>query len=100
MTRCLLTIALLAVAGAASAQGNTATAQTKMQAEAAADAKVDRFCIRDTGSRIPVARRADSDKDRKSCVASQGRVYTRQDIDASGRADLGQALRALDPSIR
>ncbi len=101
MTRFLLTAALLAFVGAASAQSTVdATAETKVQAEAKADAKVDRYCIRETGTRIPVARKADSDQDRKACTAGRGRVYTRQDIDATGRVDLADALRALDPSIR
>ncbi len=101
MIRLLLATALLAFAGAASAQSTVdATADTKIQAEAKADAKVDRYCIRETGTRIQPARRANSEADQKACTAGRGRVYTRQDIDATGRVDLADALRAMDPSIR
>lgn len=121
----LLAAALLAIAGAATAQSthvaaqsstdtaqsttDTApstnepappTARTTVQADADADARVDRYCIRETGSRIPVARKAGTDGERKACTRGRGRVYTRQDIDASGRVDLADALRALDTSIR
>ena len=54
----------------------------------------DRFCIEQTGSRIIAARNA------RSRVAAGGRVYTREDIERSGSADLRDALRRLDPSIR
>ena len=60
----------------------------------------DRFCIEQTGSRITAARNARSRSDQKDCVASGGRVYTREDIERSGSTDLRDALRRLDPSIR
>ena len=60
----------------------------------------DRFCIEQTGSRITAARNARSRSDQKDCVAAGGRVYTREDIEASGSVDLRDALRRLDPSIR
>lgn len=63
------------------------------------------FCLRSTGSRI-APRRADrntgrgsSDK-RPACVAANGRVYTREDLDRTGAIDVADALRRLDPSIR
>lgn len=103
MNRLLPAIALLALAGAASAQSTTdasANAESKLQAEAKADAKVDRYCIQETGTRIKATGKANTDAQRKACTAGRGRVYTRQDIDATGRVDLADALRALDPSIR
>ena len=60
----------------------------------------DRFCIEQTGSRITAARNARSRGEQKDCVAGGGRVYTREDIERSGSADLHDALRKLDPSIR
>ena len=60
----------------------------------------DRFCIEQTGSRITAARNARSRGDQKECVGAGGRVYTREDIERSGSADLRDALRRLDPSIR
>lgn len=104
MTRFLLASALFAFAGAASAQNASGAAQPRpantIQAEAEADAKVDRFCISDTGTRIKKrAERVGSDKSQKDCVAAGGRVYTRGDIQSTGRTDLADALRALDPSI-
>ncbi|TWT20628.1 hypothetical protein [Luteimonas wenzhouensis] len=59
----------------------------------------DRFCIRETGSRI-VATRNRGRSDEQECVNASGRVYTREDIEKSGSADLRDALRRLDPSIR
>ncbi|MCW5579950.1 MAG: hypothetical protein KIS72_01210 [Luteimonas sp.] len=59
----------------------------------------DRFCIQETGSRV-VASRNKSKKDDKECVAANGRVYTREDIERTGSADIRDALRRLDPSIR
>ena len=116
MNRFLIASALLGFACAVSAQTATAEADAavqhdnmrhdsmhhdnKLKAQAAADAKVDRFCIQQTGTRIPVARKASSEQDQKRCVAGRGRVYTRDDINATGRVDLADALRALDPSIR
>ena len=58
MKRILLAIALTGFAFAASAQANPPAeepeeaASTSLKAEAKADAKTDRFCIRETGSRI------------------------------------------------
>jgi outer membrane cobalamin receptor len=60
----------------------------------------DRFCIQETGSRIVAARNARSKSDEKECVATGGRVYTREDIDSTGSVDIKDALRKLDPSIR
>ena len=60
----------------------------------------DRFCIRETGSRITAARNARSRRAEQECVTGGGRVYTREDIDRTGSADIKDALRRLDPSIR
>ena len=60
----------------------------------------DRFCSQETGSRIVAARNARSKSDEKDCVATGGRVYTRDDIEATGSVDIKDALRKLDPSIR
>lgn len=60
----------------------------------------DRFCIRETGSRITAARNARSRRAEQECVTGGGRVYTRQDIDRTGSVDVKDALRRLDPSIR
>lgn len=82
----------------------TALAQDEEPEEAgsAATRKADpdeRFCIRETGSRI-VATRNRSKKSEDECVNAAGRVYTREDIERTGSADLRDALRRLDPSIR
>lgn len=60
----------------------------------------DRFCIEQTGSRIVAARNARSKSEQKDCVATGGRVYTREDIEKTGSVDLQDALRRLDPSLR
>lgn len=106
MKRLLLAMALTGFAFAAAAQANPPTeepeetASTSMEAEARADADVDRYCIRQTGSRILASRNARSKQAQKECVAAGGRVYTRADIDATGSTDIADALRRLDPSIR
>ncbi|TYT25319.1 hypothetical protein FZO89_03000 [Luteimonas viscosa] len=95
--------AVLAVAAFAVVPA-TALAQDEEPEEAgsAATRKADpdeRFCIRETGSRI-VASRNRSKKSEDECVNAAGRVYTREDIERTGSADLRDALRRLDPSIR
>ena len=59
----------------------------------------DRFCIRETGSRVTAARNARSKRAEQECTTAGGRVYTREDIDRTGSADIKDALRRLDPSI-
>jgi hypothetical protein len=54
----------------------------------------DTTCLRETGSRI--TKRAGKPR----CTAQPGRVYSKDDIDRTGYTSLGDALRALDPSIR
>jgi outer membrane cobalamin receptor len=81
----------------------TAMAQEHEPEEAAAASKKkgdpdDRFCIRETGSRV-VATRNRTKKSEQDCVSAAGRVYTRDDIERTGSADVRDALRRLDPSI-
>lgn len=100
-------LAMLASAGVASAQmaaGSGAQAEPATTAQADVDEQqrdrlADRFCVRETGSRIKVAQRAGSRDDRKQCLVSNGRSYSRDDLRDTGRTDLGDALRALDPAI-
>ncbi|HRN61520.1 MAG TPA: hypothetical protein PK743_13880 [Luteimonas sp.] len=99
-----LLTALLAAAAFAVAVPATALAQDE-EAEEAGAAKEkkkgdpdDRFCIKETGSRI-VATRNRSKKNDQECVNASGRVYTREDIENTGSGDLRDALRRLDPSI-
>ncbi len=114
----LLLASLLATAAfAASAQSSTASADAAGQAQAAdasvgiafdasAKPEIDRYCLRQTGSRI-VARdnsaryRSARESNRKSprCVAAHGRVYSREDLQRTGHIDIADALRKLDPSI-
>ena len=117
MTRTLATLLLVAVSGAAAAQtvtvtneaGQTETARTEPatpdQAAAADQAPAEaaaKTCLRSTGSRIVEARnlRAQREGKPQQCTNAAGRVYTREDLDRSGYVDLGDALRALDTSIR
>lgn len=98
-----LLTALLAAAALAVAVPATALAQDEEPEEAGAATKKkggpdDRFCIKETGSRI-VATRNRSKKNDEECVNASGRVYTREDIENTGSADLRDALRRLDPSI-
>jgi hypothetical protein len=64
------------------------------------------FCLRSTGSHIPVRARAADDaaetekSKRPQCLPASGRVYTQQDLRNTGAIDITDALRRLDPSIR
>ncbi|RDZ27737.1 hypothetical protein [Lysobacter silvisoli] len=114
MKRVLLASLIAACAFAASAQtvsatadvsaqaGTDAQAKTSLQAEARADRAVDRNCLRHTGTHIRdrAAKDAQGGKDKKRCVAANGRVYTRGDIESTGETNINEALRRLDPSIR
>lgn len=102
MSHRLLT-ALLAGAAFALAAPATVLAQAHEPEEAAPASKKkgdpdDRFCIRETGSRV-TATRNQSKKSDQECVNASGRVYTREDIERTGSADVRDALRRLDPSI-
>ncbi|MET0328708.1 MAG: hypothetical protein ABW163_08065 [Luteimonas sp.] len=59
----------------------------------------DRFCIRETGSRVTAARNARSKRADQECTTGGGRVYTREDIERTGSVDVKDALRRLDPSV-
>lgn len=75
------------------------TAATGPQQESARKDEVnDRFCLRHTGTHI---RRHDDRRagGRERCGSQFGRAYTREDLQRTGRIDIADALRALDPSI-
>lgn len=106
MKRLLMTSLLAAAVSMAAAQASEppapvaddAAAQTQMQTpEEAKKAAADQpFCLRHTGTRI--VSRANTQKQR-ACSGAIGRAYTREDLDRTGRIDIADALRALDPSI-
>ena len=117
MKRVLLASLLAACAFAASAQTSVsaqadvstqtrtdAAATPQAQADAQANADSQRGCLRHTGTHIrdrSTTAKASTDKSgRKGCVAANGRVYSRDDINRTGQTDIGEALRQLDPSIR
>ena len=115
----LLASVIAIVAFAASAQtlttsvGVDATAQAQPASDTSGDARfdstakpqIDRNCLRQTGSRIVSRGNATrsasdlTDKHGKRCVAANGRVYSREDIERTGEIDLAAALRKLDPAI-
>lgn len=90
-------VAVVALPAAAMAQDEEVEESGRNAAKKSAPD--DRFCLRETGSRI-VATRNKSKKSDEECVNASGRVYTRKDIESTGSADLRDALRRLDPSIR
>ena len=102
-TRALMAAALCTVAFAASAQ-DVATASDASPAEKRAQAEDealdDRNCLRETGSRIAtrIKPRADS-RDTKRCVSATGRSYSGEELRRTGRWDLADALRSLDPAV-
>lgn len=111
--RPLALAAVIALASSAAFAQGQVSAQARIgDADAVRDDVLERHCLRHTGSRVhmrTVARAADAGTDanadtrvatRRDCLAVNGRVYTRDDIDRTGRVDIADALRALDPSIR
>ncbi|MDI9239146.1 hypothetical protein QLQ15_09510 [Lysobacter sp. LF1] len=99
-----LTILLGAMAFGASAQQAAAPAQAPVdtpadaQAQPASDQKQarvdDSHCLRQTGSRIRT-----TDRTGKADCRNVGRAYDRDQLDRTGRVNLADALRSVDPSI-
>lgn len=111
MKRLLLATLIAGFACAASAQGVAVSVAADVDADATAaqdtpatspdelkptDRLSDRLCLRSTGTRI--INRRDT-RNGQRCVAANGRVYSREDLRDTGRVDMADALRALDPSI-
>lgn len=71
-----------------------ADAATQADAELVAQIDADRQCIRHTGSHIRTR-----DPDAENCVGANGSVYSREELRSTGRVDLADALRTLDPAI-
>ncbi|WP_024891151.1 hypothetical protein [Luteimonas huabeiensis] len=99
MKRLLLATALMGLAFGAFAQQAEPEEEARLSRAERAAAN-ERFCIQETGSRIVATRNARSRGERDACVSAGGRVYTREEIDRTGSADMRDALRRLDPSIR
>ena len=89
----------LGLAACATTREASVATSAEAQADLAAQRDSERFCLRETGTRIVVDRARDT-KDRKRCVIGNGRVYTREQLEMTGRLDIADALRALDPRIR
>lgn len=92
----LLIAALPAFAAEPAARATDAAAATgnRVAEERERDDALDRHCLRETGTRIS-ARHS-----RRECSRFAGRVWSRRDLESTGRVDIADALRALDPSIR
>ncbi|MCD9045853.1 MULTISPECIES: hypothetical protein [unclassified Luteimonas] len=99
MKRLMLATALLGLAFGVSAQQAEPEEDVRLTRAERAAAN-ERYCIRETGSRITASREARSRSERDACINAGGRVYTREDIERSGGVDVKDALRRLDPSIR
>lgn len=109
MKQLTLLLGALFIAGAAQAgqpQTTSSPAPSAETATAPQDAAKqndmdDRHCLRYTGTRIIQRNDARSDgKKQRMCSNGQiGRSYTREDLDRTGRIDIADALRTLDPSI-
>lgn len=114
MKRLMLAGLLAPLAFAAAAQVDTPKTPSPAvtgaaQVEAAVERDARRDCMRYTGSRVVATRNRGAGKakaeavdelDRDDCVAANGRVYSRDDLDRTGATDIADALRRLDPSIR
>jgi hypothetical protein len=91
-------LAFAAVAQAAEPQANPVADTTQVtQDEAKKPDLDDRYCLRQTGTRI--GSRNTSSKDQK-CTGAMGRSYTREDLERTGDVNIADALRKLDPAIR
>ncbi|MEI2454276.1 hypothetical protein [Lysobacter firmicutimachus] len=78
---------------AAVAQDAHAGRDAKQDAQTAAKPRADdRYCLRQTGSRI-------QSRAKQECAA-YGRRYDRDDLQRTGEVDVASALRKLDPSVR
>lgn len=80
-------------------QGTDETAAGAGQVEAETD-KVRHECVRVTGSRICRDPDTLERTGRTLNTAHNVSVYTRRDLDTTGRPTTADALRALDPSLR
>lgn len=96
--RIALAALLLAASAPLAAQSAASVPPVPPARDAVEDAPAarDRYCLRETGSRIH-ARRASSAQRCRSL--GFGRAYTQDDLQRTGHIDIAQALRALDPSI-
>jgi len=114
MTRPLLALLFVLSYGTAAAQTVTVTNEVG-QAETVrtdvappADKPADKpdaaasTCLQSTGSRIVANRNLRAERAGKplQCANAPGRVYTRDELDRTGRIDLYDALRALDTRVR
>ena len=110
MNRSLIAAALCGLCFAANAQTVSISAdagdRTDSQMQRDNAREDDRFCLRETGSRItrhgPRRTARDSgvrDSGARECVSAHGRTYTRDDLDRTGAIDIADALRRLDTSI-
>ena len=108
MKRATMKRPMIALLGALLFAGAAQAAQPQTTSAPAADAPApqeqakkqdlsDRHCLRHTGTRI--THRKSTTKDTCS-NGSIGRAYTREELDRTGRVDIADALRTLDPSIR
>lgn len=64
---------------------------------AASSSAWDRQCLRETGSRIKPRKNANGER---PCLPLAGRSYSRDDVQRTGKTDVSEALRVLDPTIR
>lgn len=103
-TRALLAAALCSVAFAAGAQDVARTADLSPAEKRAQDDKealAQRYCLRETGSRIATRIKPRTDGgDGKGCISATGRSYTGEELRRTGHWDMANALRSLDPAVQ
>ena len=119
MTRLLPALLFVLACGTAAAQTVTVTneagqTETTVRTDVAtpADQAADKpdaatqaaasTCLQSTGSRIVANRNLRAQRAGKplQCANAPGRVYTREELDSTGRIDIYDALRALDTRVR
>lgn len=111
---CAATLALAATSASAQSASVSVGVTAETGARTAQRDVRDRTCLRHTGTRIHNRARvtvSETDADanaksaaaldrRRDCGLGPGRAYSRDDIEMTGRTNVADALRVLDPSIR
>jgi hypothetical protein len=79
--------------GCATTQNSPADTRAASNSLDASAARVDPTCVKDTGTRI---KRSEN----QPCSTQPGRTYTQRELQDTGRFDMAEALRTLDPRLQ
>ena len=74
------------------AKATAADAKAAAAAKAAAQSQAAKECASSTGTRVK--------KDKDQCNSNKVTVYTQEELQNTGRTDMGEALKQLDPRFQ